>query len=110
MIIPQFSLRWLLGLTALCAGVSLILSFAIQGKGWAIGSAAALGSILAVALLHVAAFLSAWLISQATVGMFGRPMEGQSPFANKTVAESPLGDPTGMAEPPMTESPPPITG
>ncbi|HZN35037.1 MAG TPA: hypothetical protein VFB80_14510 [Pirellulaceae bacterium] len=109
MIIPQFSLRWLLGLTALCAGISLILSFAMRGDGWAVGSAAALGSVAAVAILHVAAFLGAWLVSQMSIGLFGRRAEGQSPFANKTVAEAPF-EGAGLVESPMTEGPPPITG
>ena len=110
MLIPQFSLRWLLGLTALCAGISLVLSFAIQGRGWAIGAAAALSSVVVLAVLYVGAFLSAWLVSHMAGGLFGSQPEGQSPFADKTVAESPLGGPAALAESSMAESPPPISG
>ncbi len=109
MLIPQFSLRWLLALMALCAGISLILSFAIRGQSWAIGAAAALGGIVSLAALYVAAFLGAWLISQAGAGLFGRRPQGQSPFANVVVAEAPFGG-TEIADTQIPDSPPPITG
>jgi hypothetical protein len=110
MLIPQFSLRWLLGVTALCAGVSLILSFAIAGENWAIGAAAALGSVAGLATLYAAVFLGAWLLVQVAGGLVGSRALGQSPFANKTPAESPFGGPPSITESPMSESPPPITG
>ena len=108
MLIPQFSLRWLLALTALCAGVSLILSFAFRGQTWAIGMAAALGSIVAMAVLYVTAFLSAWLITQVASGLYRRP-QGQSPFA-KLPEETPFTAEGVMADSPMSEGPPAITG
>jgi hypothetical protein len=109
MLIPQFSLRWLLGVTALCAGVSLILSYAVAGETWAIGAAAAVGSIVGLAALYAAVFLGAWLLVQVAGGLVGsRP--GQSPFATKTPAESPFGGPPTIAESSLSESPPPISG
>jgi hypothetical protein len=110
MLIPQFSLRWLLALTALCAGVSLVLSFAIRGQTWAIGAAAALGGVASLAALYVVAFLSAWLISQITAGLFGRTPQGQSPFANVPMAEAPFGGPPQAADAQVADSPPPISG
>lgn len=128
MLIPQFSLRWLLALTALCAGVSLILSFAFRGQNWAIGMATALGSILGLAVLYVTAFLGAWLLTQLAAGLYGsRQPVGQSPFA-KIAGDSPFpATATGssgmvtapantiapgivVAESAMNDSPPPISG
>jgi len=110
MIIPQFSLRWLLALTALCAGVSLVLSFAFRQQPWAIGMAAALGSAVGLALLFVGTFLVAWLISRATAGIFGqRSTAGESPF--KLTDDSPF-EPVAPALPDaaVSDSPSPITG
>jgi hypothetical protein len=110
MLIPQFSLRWLLALTALCAGVSLVLSLAIRGQTWAMGAAAALGGVVSLAALYVIAFLSAWLISQLAAGLFRRPPMGQSPFANVPLAEAPFGGPPQPADAHVADNPPPISG
>jgi hypothetical protein len=109
MLIPQFSLRWLLALTALCAGLSLILSFAFRGQTWAIGMATALGSIAGMAVLYVTAFLSAWLVTQVAAGLYRRP-QGQSPFAKLPGGETPFATEGVMADSPMSEGPPAITG
>ena len=64
MLIPRYSLRWLLGLTTFSALISLILSYAVRGNAWAIGMASGLWTIVIVGLFYVAAFLAAWLIAQ----------------------------------------------
>jgi len=109
MIIPQFSLRWLLGLTALCAFVSFVLSFAVRQQPWAIGIAAAMGSALGLAVLFVITFLVAWLITRASARVFGQQPVGQSPF--KLTDDSPF-EPAapGIVEAVASENPPPITG
>jgi len=104
MIIPQFSLRWLLGLTALCGGVSLVLAFANRGQNWALGTSAALGSIFFLFLLYEGAFSVATLITHGRKAIFGRAPVGDSPFAIKPLEPTPFG-----GESPMTESPPPIS-
>jgi hypothetical protein len=109
MLIPQFSLRWLLGLTALCAGISLVLAAATRGDHWALGVSAALAGAVALAALYVAAFAGAWLISQAAAGIIGKRPAGQSPFATKTSSELIL-EATVAAPSAMTESSPPISG
>ena len=108
MLIPQFSLRWLLVLTALCAGISFFLSYAFRGEAWAIGVAAALGSVVGLAVLYVVAFLSAWLITQMASGLYRQPL-GQSPFANLP-DQMPLTTEGALADNPMSEGPPAITG
>jgi uncharacterized membrane protein len=65
MLIPRFSIRWLLGLTAVCAAISLVLSFAARGAAWANGVWVGLvGSALMLFVLHVIAFVAAFLLSQ----------------------------------------------
>jgi hypothetical protein len=105
MIIPQFSLRWLLGMTALCGGVSLVLAFANRGEIWALGMSAALAGIFFLFLLYVAAFCVASLITQAYRAIFGSPPTGESPFAIKPLEASPF-----AAESSLTASPPAISG
>jgi hypothetical protein len=110
MLIPRFTLRWLLGLTTLCAGVSLIISMAVRGDAWAIGMVSGLAAAGVVATLFVFAFLVAWLLAQIERAVFGGgPPEGVSPFASSKLPESPFGD---EHRPPAdaSDSPSPLTG
>ena len=104
MIIPQFSLRWLLGLTAICGGISMVLAFANRGQSWALGVTAAIGGIFFLFLLYEGAFSLATLITQGGKAIFGTPPTGGSPFAIKPPEPSPF-----AAESTMTESPSPIS-
>ncbi len=106
MLIPRFSIRWLLGLTTVSAGVSLVLSYAVRGHAWAIGITAGLWTLVAVAVLFVGAFLCAWLIDRFAAATkpsredrspFGPPSAGDAPFAALTVQQP-------------TDTPPAITG
>ena len=80
MLIPRFSIRWLLGLTTLCAGLSLVLSYAVRGDAWALGVFAGLGSLLVLAVLYAAAFAAAWMTSRGFGAIHERASE-KSPFA-----------------------------
>ncbi len=105
MLIPRYSLRWLLGLTTVSAGISLVLSYAVRGQAWAIGITAGLWTFVAVAVLFVTAFLCAWLIDRfAAATKTGRG--GRSPFA------APDGvTPFAPLQPQQpTDTPPAITG
>ena len=83
MIIPRFTLRWLLALTTLCGGLSLVLSYAVRGQEWAIAVSLGLATIPLLFLLHAATFMAAWLISQGMSFMGRRlaPAPAHSPFA-----------------------------
>src|SRR5262245_38818547 len=106
MLIPRYSLRWLLGLTTVSAGVSLVLSYAVRGHAWAIGITAGLWTFVAVAVLFVAAFLCAWLIDQfATSRQISRG--GRSPFGPQPAGDAPFA-PLPPQQP--TDTPPAITG
>ena len=101
MIIPRYSLRWLLALITVCGGVSMFLAYAVRGEPWAIGACVGLAALGVVVALHAAAFSVAWLLTQFAYAMFGGDSPkggGQSPFAAAPVA--PLADP----EPPAIMS------
>ncbi|MBN2021405.1 MAG: hypothetical protein JW809_01305 [Pirellulales bacterium] len=76
--IPQFSLRSLLGVTALCAGLSSILAFAVRGHRWAIGAAVGLGSVVVLLAVCAALFLVVWVFA---AGATRRAKAGGTPFA-----------------------------
>jgi hypothetical protein len=105
MLIPRFTLRWLLGLTTFCAGVSLVLSYAVRGNAWAIGASAGLWSLVIVGLLYVAAFLAAWLMAQAMTAL-----RSSLPGAAASAGESPFAVPISPPQQPAADNPPPITG
>ena len=87
MLIPRFTLRWLLGLTTVSALVSLVLSFAVRRQPWALGVTAGLWCLAAAFLFYVVAFLAAWLIANTKTAVVGgtpgpkRFETGDSPFA-----------------------------
>ena len=63
MLIPQFSLRWMLAVMAVLAVFFLIVSRAAQGSAWAVGVSAAVLMLGFVALVHGAMFFLIWLVS-----------------------------------------------
>jgi hypothetical protein len=102
MLIPRFSLRWLLGLTTVFAFLSLIWSFAFRGQAWALGFSAGLNGLVLLFAFHAGAFLVAWLFVQGSSGVAAlgnAPAEG-SPFA----AESPFARPASDSLPPSKDA------
>ena len=65
MFIRQFSLRTLLAIITLCAAVSLILSFAVQGRAWAFSLFAILLMLAVGMLVQGFVFWLVWLFSVA---------------------------------------------
>ena len=111
MLIPRYSLRWLLVLITVAGGVSLVLSYAFppRNRDWAIGIAAALGCLVVLMLLYALAFLAAWAVAQVETSISkSRGGEGSSPFASDAPA-SPFGPPAAGL-PGTSDSPPPLTG
>jgi hypothetical protein len=104
MLIPRFSLRWLLGLTTVSALISLVLSFAVRGQPWALGFTAGLWCLVVVFLLYVFAFLAAWLIAN-TKSAF---TSGAQRSASHALGESPFANPLPVQ--PAHDSPPAMTG
>jgi hypothetical protein len=105
MLIPRYSIRLLLGLTTVSAGISLVLSYAVRGQAWAIGITAGLWTFVAVAILFVAAFLCAWLIDQFSAST--RLSRGRSPFGSQPASEAPF---SALPSQQPTDTPPAITG
>jgi hypothetical protein len=100
MLIPRFSIRWLLGLTTFSAVVSLVLASAVRGRPWALGFMAGVWCLVIVALLFVGSFLAAWFVAQVR-GVFSVPTgSGENPFI-PAVAPSIL---------PTLDEPPVMTG
>ena len=64
MVLPQFSLRMALGLTALLGFVSLLISRGLQGNAWAMGISVALIALLIAFLAHAAVFGIVYLVSR----------------------------------------------
>ena len=111
MLIPRYTLRWLLGLMTFSAGVSLVLARAVRGEAWAIGVAAGLWSLAAVGLFYIGAFLVAWLITQVELNLRTRPRArmGVSPFAHGKAGERAFSLPPASPPQPTSDGPP-MTG
>jgi hypothetical protein len=83
MIIPRFTVRWLLALMAFCAVFAFIVSLAVSGNVWAIALSVALASIVLTFVLHAAGFCCAWGMSTLW-RMMTRRTVAASPFATHT--------------------------
>jgi len=79
-LIPQYSLRWLLGLVVVCAGVFSIFGLAARGHNWAIALSVAVLCLAAAALIYAVLFLLVWAYAQAS-GAAGVKGWGSSPFS-----------------------------
>ena len=63
MLIPQFTLRWLLAITAVCGAFFLLVRYAVQGSVWAAAASIAIVSLVVVLAVHVGLFVCVWLLS-----------------------------------------------
>ena len=80
MLIPRFTLRWLLGLMVVAGLISLVLAQAVHGNAWAIGLVIGLSSLALVFVAHASVFVVAWLFVQIRKSFVGQP-RATSPFA-----------------------------
>jgi hypothetical protein len=80
MLIPQFSIRWLLGVTAVCAVIFSIFASALQGAGWALGISAAVLALVTAMLVYAAMFALLWLFSLLVPSLRRPRRGGRSPF------------------------------
>lgn len=86
MLIPQFSIRWLLALTAVCAVIFSIVGLAIRGNAWAAGVSIGIGSLVVLGLVYGALFAMVWVFSVVTSFRGRRARLGQSPFRAESAA------------------------
>jgi hypothetical protein len=60
MLIPQYSLRWLLGVMTGSAVVFSIFAMGLRGNLWAAGGSVAILAVVVAALVHVGLFVLVW--------------------------------------------------
>jgi hypothetical protein len=60
MLIPQFTIRWLLGVTAVCAVIFSIVAIGVRGTMWAAAVALGLGSLVVLMAIHAGLFGLTW--------------------------------------------------
>ena len=66
MLIPQYSIRWLLVLTTACGVVFSIFALAVRGDEWALGVSIGIVSLVVVLLIHAFVFTLLWAFSVVT--------------------------------------------
>jgi hypothetical protein len=82
MLIPQYTLRWLLGVTTACAVVFSIFALAMRGSYWAQGFSAGVIALVVLLLAHGLMFTMLWVFSLVTTLLRPRAAaRGQTPFA-----------------------------
>lgn len=79
MLVPQFTIRWLLVLTAVLAGVFSIVGLAVRGREWAQGISAGFVALVAGMVVYAALFALAWLAGEI-LGRLRKPPPAGSPF------------------------------
>lgn len=83
MLVPQYSIRWLLALTAACGVVSSIFGLAVRGSHWAQAVSIAIIALVVVLLIHAFFFTLVWVFSVVTARSRRTPVAvGRSPFAH----------------------------
>lgn len=87
MLIPQYTIRWLLAVMAACAVVFSIFALAVRGSPWARGVAqgvsVAILSLVVVLLIHAFVFAVLWVFSVVTPQILRRWAGfGRTPFAH----------------------------
>jgi hypothetical protein len=78
MLIPRFSLKWLLALMTVSGVVAYVLAQAVSGKAWGVGVSVACGALVLTGLVHAVVFVLAHAVAQ--IGG-SRQSRATSPFA-----------------------------
>ncbi|MGI6417889.1 MAG: hypothetical protein ACOX1P_19725 [Thermoguttaceae bacterium] len=114
-LLPQFSIRLMLGVTALAAGLFSIVGLAVRGHGWAVGVSMGLASLVIMLGTGAGLFGLLWVFSLVSPRRGGRPIAAgaggppaacpfapsapQSPFADSPI-DAIVIDAEPAAEPP----------
>jgi hypothetical protein len=83
MLIPNFSIRHLLGLMTVLSVVSLVVKLAIDGQQWAIAVSIGLGCLVTMFGMYALTFLIAAPFGMIDSAWRGRPRPA-NPFATQT--------------------------
>jgi len=98
MLIPQYSIRLLLLITAGCAVVFSVFGLAVRGNTAAVGVSLAIAAAVLVLLAHAATFGLVWLFSVVGEPLRRKPaIAGRSPFKPGAASSCP-GESTPVAE------------
>jgi hypothetical protein len=62
-LIPQYSIRWLLAVTAVCAVVFSVIGLAVRGHHWAMGVSIAVGALVVMMVVNAVIFGLIWIFS-----------------------------------------------
>ena len=81
MLIPRFSIRWLLAMTSVCALFSYVVAQAVAGAQWALAMTASLSLVATCFLLYAVAFLIAYGLARFTRSLRSNDAP-QTPFAS----------------------------
>jgi hypothetical protein len=81
MLIPQFSIRWLLGVTALAAVVFSIVAAGLRGHLWAVGVSVGIFAAIAALVVYALLFAAVWAVSLLPIASRERGVPRGSPFA-----------------------------
>lgn len=73
MLIPQFSIRTLMLLTAAAAVVSLVFAMAVRGQDWAIAASAGVLALAGTFLVFACTFLVVWSLGRLFAAFFPAP-------------------------------------
>ena len=80
MLIPRFTIRWLLLLTTVSAVFFLVVTCAVRGDAWAVSISLGVVSLAVAFLVYGAFFGAAWLVA-SVVGLFREGSPRKTPFA-----------------------------
>ena len=80
-LIPQYSIRWMLSVTALAAVVFSFVALGIRGNSWALAVAVAVAGLVILMAAYALAFGAVWVFSLISSSA-GRKKDrsGRSPF------------------------------
>ncbi|MCC6126784.1 MAG: hypothetical protein IT426_17615 [Pirellulales bacterium] len=79
--IPQFTIRWMLGLMTGWAMVFSIVALAMRGHLWALGIVVGLGTLVVFMLIGALLFSVVWIFAGFGGSRAAKPSLGETPFA-----------------------------
>jgi hypothetical protein len=83
MVIPRFTIKILLIVTAVAAVFALVLRAAVlNNEPWAIGLCTTLAGVVVVFFLYILCWSAAWIWDQTLGQAFVPPPQGRNPFAS----------------------------
>ena len=94
MLIPQFSLRWLLAVVTVAAGVFSVVGLGVRGNLWAAAVTIGMASLVLLMAVCAMLFVLVWVVAAL---MGGAARRGRSPFRPLPVG---VGFPSGTIGPP----------